>query len=209
MQHSPESDRLSAEDAVFYYLDTKEMPLHIACVAIFDGPVPVARCIRLIDSKLPLIPRYRQIVVPPPLNIGHPMWEWDPKFDIHNHIRGVRLKNGSEAELQTMTAQILSQAMDRDKPLWDITVVNGLKGRRSALIIRAHHCVVDGVAGVGLLRVLFDEASPAPAPTAIPTQCAADPAASLVETVLGACSELVERFVSAQSAALSIAENVA
>src|ERR1051326_3533913 len=151
MSNSHPSERLSAEDAIFLYLDTKDMPLHIGSVMVFDGPLSLQGCRDLISSKLPLIPRYRQRVVVPPLNIGHPTWEWDPNFDIRNHLRSVRLKRGTDAELQDFTAQILSEAMDRNKPLWDMTLVDGLKGGRGAMIGRVHHCLVDGVAGIGLL----------------------------------------------------------
>lgn len=208
MQHALEIDRLSAEDAVFFYLDTKDMPLHIACVLIFDGPLDPEQCSKLVEAKLPLIPRYRQRVVAPPMNIGHPMWEWDSQFDIRNHIRGVRLRTGTEAELQSLTGKILSKVMDRDKPLWDMTVVNGLKQQHSAIIMRAHHCLVDGVAGVGLLSVLFDAAAPPP-PQRHTTPPHPETSASLVDGVLSAYSEIIDRFVSAQSAALNIAESVA
>src|ERR1017187_3428177 len=100
MEHSRVSDRLSAEDAIFLYLDTKDMPLHIAGCMVFDGPIPLEACMDLVGSKLPLIPRYRQRLIPPPFNFGHPTWEFDPDFDIRKHFRSVHLKRGSEKELQ-------------------------------------------------------------------------------------------------------------
>src|SRR5438105_3858294 len=97
------SQRLSGADAAFLYLERKEIPLHIACVSIFDGAIPYDEFVANIDSKLHLIPRYRQIAVAPPFNIGYPTWEWDPSFDIHRHIFRVRLEApGGEAELEAL-----------------------------------------------------------------------------------------------------------
>lgn len=208
--NSGATERLSAEDAVFFYLDTKEMPLHIASVLIFDGPIPLQAFKDLISSKLPLIPRYRQRIIVPPFNIGHPIWEWDPQFDIDKHIRSVRLKRGTEAELQTVTGHILSEMMDRSKPLWDIVLVDGLKGGRSAMIPRVHHCLVDGVAGIGLLNVLFDPDSH-PSPDQKQSHATPRPRASgdsFIENILSSYSEMFDRVLSIESAALNIAEAV-
>jgi hypothetical protein len=73
--------RLTADDAAFLYLERREMPLHIGSISIFEAPLPFERFVQQIDSKLHLIPRYRQRVVPAPFNIGHPSWEDDAGFD--------------------------------------------------------------------------------------------------------------------------------
>src|SRR5215471_13885879 len=118
---------LSGADAAFLYLERKEIPLHIACVSVFDGPIPFDDFIAKIDSKLHLIPRYRQIAVVQPFHIGYPTWQWDPHFDIRRHIFRVTLDPpGGEAELQALAGRILSYPLDRSKPLWDIHVVDGL-----------------------------------------------------------------------------------
>src|SRR6476646_1524245 len=94
-------NRLSPVDAAFLYLERKEIPLHIASVGIFDGPIPFDEFAATIEAKLDLIPRYRQIAVAPPLNLGHPVWEDDPHFDIGRHIFRVRLRApGSEEQLE-------------------------------------------------------------------------------------------------------------
>jgi diacylglycerol O-acyltransferase len=97
------------------------------------------------------------------LNIGLPSWEYDPTFEIGNHVREVTLKHGTDAELKTFAGKILSTVMDRQHPLWDLTFVHGLKGNRSALIFRLHHCLADGIAGVGIMNVLMDASPVAPA----------------------------------------------
>jgi diacylglycerol O-acyltransferase len=151
------SPRLSAADAAFLYLERKEIPLHIACVAVFEGAIPFEEFVANVNSKLHLIPRYRQIAVSPPFNIGYPSWEWDSNFDIQQHIFRVRLdRPGGEAELEALAGRILSQMMDRSKPLWDIHVVEGLKGGRGALIPRVHHALADGISGAEILKVILD-----------------------------------------------------
>ena len=163
MPRHHENDCLSWGDALFLYLERPGMPLSIASVAVFDGAISRADCIAVVSAKLPLIPRYYQRVVIPPLNIGLPTWEYDPEFDIHNHIREVRLKRGHDADLKAAAAKILSVTMDRSHPLWDITLMQGLEGDRTALVVRVHHCLADGIAGVGLMNVLMD-----PEPIACP-----------------------------------------
>lgn len=209
MLNSDASERLSAEDAVFFYLDTKDMPLHIASVMVFDGPLPLEGMRDLIYSKLPLVPRYRQRIIVPPFNVGHPTWERDPAFDIRNHIRSVRLKRGTEAELQGLVARILSEMMDRGKPLWDLTLVDGLKDGRGAIVARVHHCLVDGVAGVGVLNAFFNSIVEAPASNqhqAVPPL--PDDGTSLVDAILSSYSEMFDRILSIESAVLNIAEDL-
>ena len=116
--------------------------------------------LRFIESKLPLIPRYLKRVVAPPFNIGLPIWEYDPEFDLRNHVREVTLKHGTDRELKALAGKIFGKVMDRRHPLWDLTLVHGLKGDHTGLIFRMHHCLADGIAGVGLMSVLMD-ASPA------------------------------------------------
>ncbi len=160
MKNAASSRRLSAVDAGFLYFERKELPLHIASVSVFDGPIPFDEFVASIASKLHLVPRYRQIVVMPPRNLGLPTWEDDPHFDIRRHIFRVSLdRPGGEAELEALAGRIFSQLLDRSKPLWDIHVVDGLKDGRGAVIWREHHALADGLAGARLLQVMaVDEA---------------------------------------------------
>jgi diacylglycerol O-acyltransferase / wax synthase len=149
---------LSAADAAFLYLERKEIPLAIASVSIFDGAIPFDQFVATIASKLRLIPRYKQIVVTPQWNLGLPTWEDDRHFDIHRHIFHVTLDPpGGEAELEALAGRILSQLLDRSKPLWDLHVVDGLKGGRGAIIWRVHHALADGVSGTRLMEVMLDQ----------------------------------------------------
>ena len=153
------ADRLSWGDTVFLHLEREGMPLNVACVAVCEGKIAFKDCVQFVESKIPLLPRYLKRLVAPPLNIGLPSWQFDPDFDIRHHVHEVTLKQGSDAELKAFAGKLLGTVMDRQHPLWDITLVHGLKGNRSGLIIRLHHCLADGIGGVGIMNVLMD-ASP-------------------------------------------------
>jgi len=158
-ENSVPSRALSAADAAFLYLERKEIPLAIACVTIFDGPVPFNQFLASIASKLRWVPRYRQVVAMPPLNIGMPTWQVDPHFDIRRHVFPVTLDPpGGEAQLEALAGRIFSRLLDRSKPLWEIYVVDGLKDGRGALIWRLHHALADGISGTRLLEVFLDPA---------------------------------------------------
>ena len=156
MRPHHENDCLSWGDALFLYLEREGMPLNIASVAVFEDAISLADCVEFVSSKLPLIPRYFQRVAIPPFNIGLPTWEYDPEFDIRNHVREVRLERGNDTDVKAAAARILSVTMDRRHPLWDITLMRGLQGDRTAVVVRVHHCLADGIAGVGLMNVLMD-----------------------------------------------------
>jgi diacylglycerol O-acyltransferase len=209
MANAHGGDRLSAQDALFVYLEKKEMPLHIGCVMIFDGRIPMQRLMAQIEARLPQIPRYRQRLVFPPFHLGHPTWEFDPEFDIRRHFRHVRLKHGTEEELRALAGEILGEVMDRNRPLWDITVIDGLGGGRSALLVRIHHCMVDGVAGVALVNVLLD-ASPKPPrlPRKQPFEAPPlpDAASRLLSALIGSYADMSNRLLNAQSAVLDVAK---
>lgn len=149
--------RFGALDAVFLNFERKEMPLHIGGAMIFEGVVPFDRFVATIESKLDLIPRYRQKVMRPFLNIGFPTWHYDPDFDIRRHIFHLKLDApGTDEELRQLTGRIFTPLLDREKPLWEVYIVDGLTGGRSAMITKVHHCMVDGVAGIGLLNTILD-----------------------------------------------------
>ena len=211
MSHSEVSDRLGPLDTLFLYIEKKEMPLHIGSVFTFDGPISTGDLKTLIEAKLPLIPRYRQRIVFPPLNIGYPTWEWDPDFDIDRHIAHIRIKPGTKTSLQTLAGRVFSEVMDRNRPLWDLTVVDGLRGGRSALIARVHHCLVDGMAGVALMNIIMDSS---PEHSSFPPKKPFHPpppalaGTSLVDALLSSYFQTVSRVLSMQSAALDVAAGV-
>jgi WS/DGAT/MGAT family acyltransferase len=151
-------ERMSGLDAGFYFADAPENPLHIASVTVFEGPAPsYGDLVRLIASKLPQVPRYRQRVRTVPLNLGRPVWVEDPHFQILYHVRHSAVPApGSPEQLRNLAGRVLSQRLDPDKPLWEIWLVEGLEDGRWAAITKVHHCVVDGVGGIDLMTALFD-----------------------------------------------------
>ena len=138
MSNGAENNTFSWGDAFFLHIERPGQPLNIAGVSIFEGEIKLADCRAYVESKLPLIPRYRQRVVPASFDLGLPSWEFDPQFDIKNHVREATLKHGTEKELKALAGKIVSESLDRQRPLWDFTLVP-LKGGRTGLIVRIHH----------------------------------------------------------------------
>ncbi len=163
-QSNHHSNSLSWGDALFLYIEREGQPLNVASVMEFEGVISLKSCMHFVESKLPLIPRYRQHVVFPPLNLGLPSWQLDPEFDIRNHVHQVTLRRGTEGEFKKLASKLVSSSLDRRRPLWDLTLVRGLQGNRTGAILRIHHCLVDGVAGVGMMNVLMDMKPVAPPP---------------------------------------------
>jgi WS/DGAT/MGAT family acyltransferase len=163
-------DRLGALDAEFLHLEDGIAHMHIAGVSVFEGPAPpVDGLQRLLGAKLHLIPRYRQRVRFAPFELGRPVWEDDPHFNLEYHVRHTALPSpGDDADLCRLVGRLMSQPLDRSRPLWEAWLVEGLHYGRWALISKVHHCMVDGISGVELLTVLLaterDEPVPDPRP---------------------------------------------
>jgi diacylglycerol O-acyltransferase / wax synthase len=213
MHNDQQSDRLSWGDTVFLNLEREGMPLNVASVCIFEGEISFQDCLRFIESKLPMLPRYFKRVMPAPFGLGLPTWEYDPEFDLRRHIKEVTLKRGSDSELKALAGKLFGKVMDRRHPLWDVTVVRGLRGNRTALILRLHHCLADGIAGVGILNVLLDPSADAPHLSAkevrfhIPKP--RDPLTSLTSEFVDSYSDFIKRILSAMTDVLTMAERVA
>ncbi|HUJ95937.1 MAG TPA: wax ester/triacylglycerol synthase family O-acyltransferase [Terriglobales bacterium] len=212
MQNQQQSDRLSWGDTVFLHLEREGMPLNVASVSVLEGTIPFEDCLRFIESKLPLIPRYYKRLVAPPLNIGLPSWEYDPNFDIRNHVREATLKHGTDSELKALAGKLFSTVMDRQHPLWDITFVQGLKGNCTGLILRLHHCLADGIAGVGIMGKLLDTSPDAPLlprkkfRLRVPPRDAIN---SLLDGVVSSYGDFVKRILSAWADLLDMTERTA
>ncbi|HEY8674519.1 MAG TPA: wax ester/triacylglycerol synthase domain-containing protein, partial [Candidatus Dormibacteraeota bacterium] len=156
---------MSPLDSAFLRLEDRHTSLHIASIAVFDGPPPTYEEIAaLFVAKLPMLPRYRQRVREVPLQLGRPVWVDDPQFSLRNHLRHTALpRPGSTAQLRELVGRLMSQQLDRSRPLWDSWIVEGLEDGRWALINKVHHCMVDGIAGTDLLSAVLDH-SPEPSP---------------------------------------------
>lgn len=151
-------DRLKSLDAEFLYLEDGLAHMHIAGACVFPNPPPsYAEVVGLIAGKMHEIPRYRQRVRPVPFELGRPVWSDDPHFDIGYHVRDTALPApGDDAAFTRLMGRLMSQPLDRKRPLWEAWLVEGLEGDRWALVFKVHHAMVDGIAGVQLLTVLLD-----------------------------------------------------
>jgi diacylglycerol O-acyltransferase / wax synthase len=153
-------DRLNPLDAVF--IDAEDEDPHtsmaIASIAVFEGPCPSQEeVLAHLAGRLPLVPRYRQKLRTVPFRLGRPVWVDDPNFDLDYHVRRTALPApGEDLQLAALMARVMSQRLDRDHPLWEYWVAEGLAKNRWALISKVHHCMVDGVSGTDLYRVIFD-----------------------------------------------------
>jgi diacylglycerol O-acyltransferase len=139
--------------------------LAIGSLAIFEGPAPAYDdFVRTIEGRLPLIPRYRQKLHTVPFDLAAPGWLDDPDFDVRWHIRNTALPApGGHDEIGRLLSRVMSQRMDRSRPLWEYWLCEGLDGGRWALLSKLHHCLVDGVSGTDLYQLVLDP-TPTPRP---------------------------------------------
>ena len=159
-------ERLGSLDASFLALETRSTHMHVASISIFDGEgltfdngaVDIDRIREFIGSRLQYVPRYRQRLAWVPVE-RHPVWVDDEHFNLEYHVRHSSLPQpGTELQLRQLTGRILSQQLDRAKPLWEMWVIEGMKDGRVAMISKIHHCMIDGMAGAGLLGVILNVA---------------------------------------------------
>ncbi|WP_053226506.1 WS/DGAT/MGAT family O-acyltransferase [Solirubrobacter soli] len=186
----PNPDRLTGLDASFLALEKDGAHMHVGSVLLFEGPAPdyddfVAR----IAGGLHLVPRYRQRLAFAPLGAARPLWVDDPHFNAGYHVRHTALPDpAGEHELQRLAGRIFSQQLDREKPLWEIWLVDRVADDRFALICKTHHALVDGISGVDIMTVLFD-LDPDPPEAAEPPAWAARPVPGRAELLAAAIRE--------------------
>lgn len=166
-------ERLSHLDNSFLALESRSTHMHVGAVTIFsegsfakpNGGIDVELLKAFVASKMHMIPRYRQRLIRVPIE-QHPVWVDDEHFDIDYHIRHIALpRPGTDRELKRIAGRLMSQHIDRTKPLWEMVVVEGLTQGRFAIVTKIHHCMIDGLSGVDLMAVLM---SPVPSETIIP-----------------------------------------
>jgi WS/DGAT/MGAT family acyltransferase len=198
---------LSYLDASFLALETRTSHMHVAGVALFDaaplkgedGGIDIARIRAHVASKLQYIPRYRQRLEWVPYD-RRPVWVDDQHFALDYHLRHSSLpRPGTETQLKHLAGRIVSTPLDRNKPLWELWVIEGVEDDRFAIIAKIHHCMIDGVSGIDLTTILLNvtpssdidespEWIPRPAPT--PTQLAVAEAARLTRKVIDRLANL-------------------
>lgn len=151
-------EHLSVLDELFLHLEGPNTHMHVGGAAVFEGPPPdYEALLDTVQRRLQEVPRFRQKLAPIPFGLGRPVWVDDDHFNLEYHVRHTALPPPhDDQKLKRLVARIMSQRLDRSKPLWEIWFAEGVTGDRFALIPKTHHCLVDGVSGVDLMSVLLD-----------------------------------------------------
>ena len=160
-------ESLTGLDAAFLSFETPNAPLHVGAVIVFDPP-PGKHLLfsesarfgfvrRLIEQRIHLVPPFRRRAVGVPFGLGQPVWIEDPELDLDAHVKRARLPSpGGQAELTEFVADLLARPLDRSRPLWEMVITEGLEGGRSALVVKLHHAILDGVSAASLLGTFLD-----------------------------------------------------
>jgi diacylglycerol O-acyltransferase / wax synthase len=190
-------ERLSRLDASFLYLEGPGTPMHVGGVLVLDTPPGgVDALAALVEARLPLVPRYRQLVVEVPGQLANPVWVDDPEFNMDYHVRRSGLpRPGTEAQLLDLVSRLTSRPLDRKRPLWEVYLVEGLADGRVAVITKTHPALVDGLSAIDIGQVLLDVAPDAPTPEPAPWKPRRPPRGA--ELVLQALDEYRRRPSSA------------
>jgi hypothetical protein len=173
-------DRLTALDQLMLRASTA-WPQDIGALALLDGANLLGPNGRLrieavreaIESRLQLVPRFRQVVYVPRRGLGGPLWVDAPSFELGDHLRVHPLPAGSgEADLLVAIERLRRQPLDPARPLWELWFLTGLPNRQVALFVRLHHAIADGMASMTIVAALLDpapDAAATPAPPWTPT----------------------------------------
>lgn len=188
---------MSTLDAGFYFVEHQNVPMHIGSLAVFDGPAPdFADLYELFEAKIPRVPRYRQVVRTLPMQLFRPFWSDDQQFELDYHLRHAAVPPpGKPEQLRELASRVFSQRLDRDRPLWEAWLLEGLERGRWAILMKVHHSMVDGIGGSDLLAELFD-LTPDPGPPESGSrrrsaQWAPRPEPSMTRLVLGGAVDTV------------------
>jgi len=155
-------ERLSGMDASFLYFETPSMHMHVCATIMFDpssvkGGYSFDHVKEMLRGRLHLVPPFRRRLMSVPFNLHHTVWIEDPDFDLDYHLRHIGLPPpGTREQLGELAGDIASRPLDRNRPLWEMWIVEGLENGDVATIAKMHHCTVDGVSGSNLMVHLFD-----------------------------------------------------
>jgi diacylglycerol O-acyltransferase len=188
--------KLSSVDAAFLNMETPTQHMHVGGLFLFDASptddFAFSRFLALVRSRIHTVPRYRQKVAFAPFNLSNPVWVDDPDFDIAYHVRHAALPQpGSMPQLMEYAARILSRPLDRDRPLWELYVIEGLADDRVAILGKSHHAMIDGLAGMDIASVMLDLAPDQSDDIPSPQPWTPQPAPSGYELAWSAVTDLV------------------
>ncbi|HXY66660.1 MAG TPA: wax ester/triacylglycerol synthase family O-acyltransferase [Mycobacterium sp.] len=154
-------EQLNTLDAGFLMAEDSDrnVSLAIGAIAIIDGSAPDHDEFKdTLEERIRAIPRCTQMLRTQPFDVGAPQWVDDPGFDLSRHVRRIAVPQpGDDAELYRVVADVLERRLDRDRPLWECWVIEGLKGNRWAILMKIHHCIADGISATRILARLCDE----------------------------------------------------
>jgi WS/DGAT/MGAT family acyltransferase len=187
--------RLTTLDASFLYLEEETTAMHVGAVMTFRTPAggfDYDRLVDLVSARIAGVPRYRQKVRSVPGHLANPVWVDDDEFDLTYHVRRSALpRPGSEQQLLDLVARVEERPLDRDRPLWEVYLVEGLSGGRFAIVTKTHQALVDGINAVDIGQLILDPTERVPG---LPTDTwTAEPEPSDLDLVVGAISDLVRR----------------
>ena len=163
--------RMGAVDAVMFGVeDDPVLRSVIVMVAELDGPPDEERLLFRVDRMTRMVPQLRQRAIGNPFSIAPPRWETDPNFDLDYHIHNQLLpkKAAKHADLMAALAHWAEQDFDRARPLWEMLIITGLASGGSAVAIKIHHSITDGVGGLQLAAAMLDMSADAGDPTDMP-----------------------------------------
>ena len=187
------TERLTGLDASFLYLEKPGVHMHVAGVSVFGPREDGTRLTyddveKVVEARLRLAPRLRQKLLAVPGNISRPVWVDDDLFDLDFHLRRASVPSpGGRFELERAVGRVLSRPLDRTKPLWELYVFEDLAGDRAAVLLKLHHAMADGIAGMMIASALFDLTPDAPlgAPEEAWTPDPAPPFEDLIREAVG------------------------
>ncbi len=212
-------ESLVGMDAAFLALETPTTPMHVGVALVLDPPegtrslfspsTRYAQIRRVIQQRLHLIPPLRQRALRVPFGLHHPVWVDDPEFDLDDHLSRASLPSpGGASELDAFVAGVMSRQLDPDRPLWEMHVVEGLEGERTALVAKVHHAILDGVSGASVLAAFLD-LTPRTRVVSLPTEWDPAPLPSNAQMLRHAASSLARQPGSALSTLQAGVEAVA
>lgn len=189
------ANRLTTQDASFYFLEASSTPMHLGSLAVFRTPrsgFSYENLLSLVEQRLVLVPRYRQKVREVAFGLARPVWVDDSEFDITYHIRRSALpKPGSDDQLHDLVARLTSRPLDRTRPLWEMYLVEGLTKNRFAIFTKSHSALVDGEKALEIGQVILDASKSPPTMAEELWMPAREPRESAL--VLDAITEMIVR----------------
>ena len=152
--------RLSGTDSLFLSMETPSWHQHVGGLTVLEpGPrgLSYADILASVEQRIGYAPKFTWKLASTPLGLDRPVWVDDPDFDARQHVHRIGVPSpGGAKEVGEVCGMLLSSQLDRSRPLWEIWVLEGLAGGRTGILMKYHHCLLDGLAGAGLATALLD-----------------------------------------------------